>query len=371
MKKRAIVIFSGFNQRAVIAFLRVVSRNNVPFGIIAKSDSDSILLTQYKKDVISIREFVSLDLKDLLHNIDIVKQKLKVNELIIAPSTEALNRFILKNRLIFSQANCLIPLVKENLYNQISDKYTFSRLCEKNRIKVPMEINNLHNTSLPFVAKPKSYYSKNTKDTLSPVIINSEKQKSDFIEKYCVSEFYFQEFIGGKSKYLLYYFHSDGSVYKFSQENLIQQPNGKSMVAAISSDFHVTSESTKYEKLFNDIEFTGFVMIEVKGDNFMIEANPRFWGPSQLFVDAKVNLFEAFLHDYNFITNKPPLVDSTLKDVIYFWYGGIIQTLVNNSKLDFHNYDAENLVQNYPSLLSSDIYRRKDTYEIFKKEINI
>ena len=87
--------------------------------------------------------------------------------------------------------------------------------------------------------------------------------------------------------------------------------------------FHLTSESTKYEKLFKEIKFTGFVMTEIKGDNFMIEANPRFWGPSQLFVDAKVNLFEAFLHDYNFISNKPPLVVSALKDVIYFWYGGI------------------------------------------------
>ena len=100
-----------------------------------------------------------------------------------------------------------------------------------------MEINNLSNANIPFVAKPKTYYSKNTKDTLSPVIINTEKQKSDFIEEYCVNEFYFQEFIGGKSKYLLYYFHGDGSIYKYSQENLIQQPNGKSMVAAISSDF--------------------------------------------------------------------------------------------------------------------------------------
>ena len=37
----------------------------------------------------------------------------------------------------------------------------------------------------------------------------------------------------------------------------------------------------------------------------MIEANPRFWGPSQLFVDAGFNLFESFLFDYNIIETLP------------------------------------------------------------------
>ena len=47
-------------------------------------------------------------------------------------------------------------------------------------------------------------------------------------------------------------------------------------------------------------------MVEVKhlsNKNYMIEANPRFWGPSQLFVDAGINLFEAFLVD-NGLLNK-------------------------------------------------------------------
>lgn len=369
MQKKAIVIFSGFNQRAVIAFLRVLSANNVSFGIIAKSVSDTIFLSKYKKNVLYVRKTVSASINDILDGLQITKRKLNADKLIIAPSTEYLNRFILKNRPQFEAINCFIPLVKESLYKHISDKYSFSRLCEANGIKVPSEYADICDIQLPFVAKPKQYYSKSTNATLSPVIIQTKKQKLDFINQYCVEDFYFQAFIEGKSRYLLYYFDNNHSVYKFSQENLIQQADGKSMVAAVSSDFHFSDESTKYERLFKKIKFTGFVMVEEKGEGYMIEANPRFWGPSQLFVDANSKLFEAFLYDYNFVSNKPPFVVETQKNILYFWFGGIIKNLCEGKDLEFHNYNSDLLIEKYPTFISSDIYMREDTYEIFKEEL--
>ncbi len=371
MHKKALIIFSGFNQRAVIALLRTLSKHNILFGIIAVSEDDNIFLTDYKKHIVYTRKSVPLVFDDLLLSLQTAKKELCAEEVVIIPSTEALVRFVLENRMEFEKINATIPLVDKAVYNQISDKFSFSRVCKENGIKLPIEYSSLKETKFPFVAKPKTYYSGTSKKTLAPIIIYNQEQKASFIKCHHDNDFYYQAFVEGKSRYLLYYFHSDGSTYKFSQENLVQQPGGKSIVAAVSSDFHFSEESMKYEKLFSKINFSGFAMIEVIGDNYMIESNPRLWGPSQLFVDAKANLFEAFLHDIGLISEKPSHNIDTNNEVLYFWHGGIIKTAVNNQKLDFHNYNSIKLAENYHDFIASDIFRRADTYKMFTEEVNL
>jgi hypothetical protein len=150
---------------------------------------------------------------------------------------------------------------------------------------------------------------------------------------------------------------------------LIQQPEGKSIVAAVSSDLHDSTEALKYEKLFKSINFHGLVMVEVRGvdnDFYMIEANPRFWGPSQLFVDAGMNLFEAFLNDYD-VLEKINL-QARKKETKYFWFGGYLSVLYKNDSLVYYNYCPTQLAFDLISWISSDIYRREDTIELFKNE---
>ena len=99
----------------------------------------------------------------------------------------------------------------------------------------------------------------------------------------------------------------------------------------------------------------------------MIEANPRFWGPSQLFVDAGINFFEVFLNDYGIIESIPKF--ENIKDSTrYFWFGGLINTIKNNMNLTYYNI-SENSFLNYIHIwLKNDIYKRDDTIEIFRKE---
>ena len=59
-------------------------------------------------------------------------------------------------------------------------------------------------------------------------------------------------------------FTKNGESFKLSQKNLIQQPEGKSIIAGITSDFHLTNESFLYEKLLLKLNFFGLIMIEVK-----------------------------------------------------------------------------------------------------------
>ena len=368
--KKCILVFSGFNQRAVIAFLRTMESHNLCYAIIAKSLEDDIFLTDYKKNVLAIRNSVPLVLEDLLSTIKEVKEKQLADEYIIAPTTEALNRFLLEHREHFEMNGCKIPLVEKDLYELVSDKYSFGNLCLEKQILIPTEIDFNKNILLPVVAKPKKYYSKCTNEILSPVIIKEPYQLKSFIKNKNVEDYYFQEFIDGRSFYLLYYFSRNGNIYKFSQENLIQQPGGKSIIAAMSSDFHYTQESEKYEKLFKSIKFFGLVMVEVrqKNDkNYMIEANPRFWGPSQLFVDAGINLFEVFLY-YVGMLNQLPKCQEPSDIIRYFWFGGVVDVYKKGFELIYYQNEKNDLMNSLPTWLQSDVYRRPDTISIFKKE---
>ncbi|MBS4174154.1 hypothetical protein [Bacillus sp. FJAT-49736] len=370
--KKLILVFSGYNQRAIIAFLRTLEYKKIDYAIIAKDKHDEIFLTDYSDHVFAIRKSIPLILDDLLMSINKVRQKYKEHEFIIAPTTEALNRFLLENKEEFEQAGCTIPLVNKELYEKISDKYSFGNICRDYLIDTPYEIDIEQNISFPIVAKPKQYFSSIKNKVFSPIILNDANDFDLFKSKYPIDDFYYQEFIRGKSIYLLYYFHRDGTIYKFSQENLMQQPKGKSMLAAVSSNFHNSLESEKFERLFKDLNYFGLVMVEMKQyeeKNYMIEANPRFWGPSQFFVDAGINFFETFLHDFGILETinlpKKP-INSSVK---YFWFGGLSEALTNYHELVYHAYTENELLQTLHEWMKYDIYRRIDTKSIFVKEL--
>lgn len=150
----------------------------------------------------------------------------------------------------------------------------------------------------------------------------------------------------------------------------MQQPGGKSVIAGVSSDFHNDQESGKYEKLFRSIGFSGLVMVEIKKQDslhYMIEANPRFWGPSQLFVDAGVNLFESFLFDNDIISLQPNFAVSP-KEIRYFWLGGMAG-LPDGSKVAYHSYSKEMFESEHNDWMAAEVYNREDTKDLFKQEI--
>jgi predicted ATP-grasp superfamily ATP-dependent carboligase len=368
---RSVLVFSGFNQRAVIAFLRTLEKRQVSYSIIAASPDDTIFMTDYKDKVGAIRQRTDLNLADIKASILKLKGRTPSQEFLIAPSTEALNRFVLDHKSEFEKVGCQTPLVDKNLYETISDKLKFGDLCRQNGILVPEEFESVKAATIPFVAKPKTYFSHNNQ-THSPVLIFNSDELMKFEQTYDIKDFYFQEYIGGESLYLLYYFYKNGEIEKFAETNLIQQPGGKSIVAAITSDFYKNEISGVFENLFKSLNFHGLVMIEIKqynNKNYMIEANPRFWGPSQLFVDAGVNLFEAFLYDNQIISEKPGayIIDTSVK---YFWHGGLVQAQKSNKPATYYNYSQEQYNSSQADWLSADIYKREDTIKLYEAELS-
>ena len=364
-----ILIFSGYNQRAVIAFLRTLKNNKISsYGIIASSGADTILKTEYASKVIYIRKNKQLSLKEICMVIDAQRRTKNIDNFFIVPSTEALNRFLLEYRQVLEKYECIIPLVEKKLYESISDKETFCEVCKEYDLCVPELTKFGVKYKNPIVAKPKKYFASDGK-VYSPIIIKNEKDFKEFRDICNQSDFMYQEYINGESYYLLYYFTRDGKAYRFSQKNYMQQNGGKSILAAVSDDLHLRSNIVdKYEKMFLKIGFYGFVMVEVreqKDKYTMIEANPRFWGPSQLFCDAGYNLFEFFLQEYGF------LQEISLKTVNYqekyFWSGGLTNSSFEEEYMWFGN-GKEVVEKNIAAYFEKDIYKRQDTIDLYYAE---
>ena len=363
MRKNGVIIFSGYNQRAVIAFCRRAYLYNISIAIVAKSNNDPILKSDYAKNVIFTRENPNLTISLFAEISQIVDFKQKI----ILPSTEALNRYVIKNECELKKYNYQVPLVNETLYTQISDKSLFVNVCKLNNINVPEEYPYEEILYKKCVAKPKLYNSNNSSN-LRQYLLSHKNQWDNFLDDENPNDFFFQEYINGKSFYLLYYISRTNQDVIFSQENLLQQGNGGSIILAKSSNIHNNQIAINYLSLFKKLKFFGLVMVEVKQFNnqfYMIEANPRLWGPSQLFLDSGVPIFEQFLIECGF---QLDFQEKPFKSSYYFWSGGLVQNSKQNLNLAYHSFSPKDFIENYPSFIGSEIYNRIDTTQIFINE---
>lgn len=373
MKNNVVLIFSGYNNRGVIAFCRFCINQNISFFIVSSGSKDPIYLTDYKHKVIYKREENKFIIEQFRLYKEIISQKISFESIVILPSTEFLNRFLLKNKFLMENQGFTVPICRKDLYEQISDKYSFGKLCMNYDIKIPKEYNFPKKSHIPFVAKPKTYFTDKEKVNSKPILILDEKDYVKLKQRNDLDHFFYQDFVEGKSIYLLYYFKKDGGYKVFSQENLIQQDQGRSIIAARSTDYHEQLKVVEnFTKLFLDFKYIGLLMIELKVGkerSFMIEANPRIWGPSQLILDSNMGLFHAFAYDFDLIQNqRDEKMLEYKKDIFYFWSGGLKQDLYNNKSIVFHNYSKDMFLGNYHNLHSNDIYSKSDTFQLFIHE---
>jgi predicted ATP-grasp superfamily ATP-dependent carboligase len=376
MESPIFIVFSGYNPRAVIAFLRGASRAGAEIAVLAAGANDEVFRTAYAPLVRLVRASRELQLESVMGDLIKIREMYKGRQLIIAPSTEALNRFLLKHRRVVEEAGFTLPLVDEKTYLAISDKQSFAVLCRNNGLDVPIEYASTEELRFPCVAKPVTYQNREGR-YLNPVILHASRDWGDFLKNHDAKDFFFQEFVRGSSHYLLYYFPEHGKAYRFSQHNLLQQAGGKSIVAAVPDATYAMPVADRYEELFQNLGFRGFVMVELRNTAdhrwVMIEANPRFWGPSQLFLDSGCDFFVAFLSDWfpEFFprpTGAFPLPDvyekpSSPPTGAYFWRRGIgdRNSVVALSPLAPRPED-------YPHWSLADIYNKPDTIELYQSE---
>ncbi len=369
MKRTGIVALSGYNPRAIITFCRFAKKSNLDVHLFAKNRQDSIFKTEYSSWVYVTRSDVTLTLSWLIKQLSQVRIDYQYDNILILPSTEFLNRFILRYRDELEANNIIIPLAAREVYKQVSDKQSFGQLCESRGLKVPQVLPKSHN-QFPFVAKPIKY---SLTQPLKPHLIFNKSEYDHFLENEDHEKYYFQDFITGNSLYLLYYVSNRNMDVLFSQENLIQQADGGSIICATSSDIHHLPIANDYLNLFKAIDFYGLVMVEIreyKNEYYMIEANPRFWGPMQLALDSGLPFFEHFIKECGITTPPSHENHRANRQISYLWSGGIAADQALDRSVVFHNYSPREFIDHYAILMQSDIYLRDDTLQLFKSELN-
>ncbi len=369
---RSVLIFSGYNERGIIAFCRFCKKANIPFAVVAASSNDKILLSSYSQNVIETRFTSKLTLDAFRRYREYFAKTFSPDETIVLPSTEFLNHFLLEERNSLESMGYVIPLCSMSLYQAISDKYSFYLLCRNRGILTPQELSISH-CKPPCVVKPKTYFAQDKK-TVNPktTVISNFEELQKCRRTIDTQNTFIQEFVEGKSVYLLFYFGKDRTYSIYSQENFMQQYNGRSIIAAEAAQFHEHSEVQKFTDLFLDMHFTGLVMVEtrLKGEKFyMIEANPLIWGPSQLINDANMDLFHRFAVDFGLVNEDRSLLFDYQPKTRYFWLGGILEDLSSGNMITFHNYDRERFFDEYALWLQREVYFREDTVNVFLEEL--
>ena len=362
-QKRSIIVFSGYNFRAVIALCRQMNRMKISFGVIALDKGDPIFSTSYKDKVLAVRSSESLEMNELFPLILEVKQKLGMNKSVILPTSEFLNHFLIKNSQLLRKNGIGIPLPGEEKYKLISNKESFMKLCEKNGLVIPPEVAPSRE-NLPMVFKPRVniYEGK----SLYPALIFDEESLDSFKRHHDQSLYNCQKYIDGKSFYLLYHVKR-GKYLCEIQENLLQQSDGKSILWARRKTGIKPEISQKYGDLLVDLKFNGLVMIEVKeldGTDYLIEANPRPWGPMQLMLNTP--LITNYLRYLSGLKNSKVLEKCSYS---YIWLGGIIEELLARKKLSWYTKEKFERIKIFKSMIFNDVYLKMDSIAYFFKEL--
>ncbi|GHU19796.1 hypothetical protein FACS189475_07660 [Betaproteobacteria bacterium] len=352
-----LIFLSNYNMRAVITLLRLCDKYDVAVWIVADGEDDPIFLTRYASNVVAIRK--PRDVGDFIDILRSLQKKFAENPAFVAPTSEYLNRYLLQNKEMLRQWNIHVPLPRQELYDSVSDKLMFHGLCKKFGLCVP-DIFDVENIIFPCYAKPVSYYGYMGK----PVLLNSKEELSKLHLSHPQANWFYQKQIEGESYYLLYYFSKKGNVIKFSQKNIAQQKGGRSILAACNADLHLTSISDEYEKMFRTIGYSGPVMVEIRKNEqgmFMIEANPRPWGPSQFTVDARIPIFGSFISDMGYDVCLDERV--TDDECYYFWENGFDGSMDN---ADYFSVSQNAIAGNLEKWRKYDIFNRDDTRALYQ-----
>jgi len=370
--EKSFLVFSGGNDRAIIGFLRALRLCGKRAHVIARTKDDRILRSGFRRDVKWVRPTHDLSLEIFSESVRRARADAGEAMLVVLPSTEYFNTFLLCHRREIEEMGCQIPLVQASLYAQLTEKRSAADFFSTAGLAVPHEISVPETCKPPVVAKPLRNVSA-AGQSLYPHLLHTRAELEAFFATRDAKDYFFQEYVRGDSLYLLFHLsRTEGHDFTWSQHNLLQQPDGKSMLLAEPSDFHGSETAARLVRALRNAGFHGLGMVEViraADRDVFIEMNPRIWGPVQFCLDQQRPLLQAFigeaLHDdpRRFADSRP-----RLRRKRYFWLGGLLETLRAGKRPAWHTASRA-LFPVILRNLASDVYLRKDSWRCFLHDV--
>lgn len=369
---KTFLVFSGGNDRAVLGFLRALRLCGERARIVARTPQDRILRTLYRRDVKWIRPGHELSLDIFSDCIRRVRAATGDGALVVLPSTEYFNTFLLRHRREIEAMRCEIPLVDAALYARLTGKLSATAFFASAGLAIPREAPVSDGIELPVVAKPRRNVSA-TGQSLYPHLLENRGQLETFRRACDAGDYFFQEYVRGDSLYLLFYLSRTGRHdFLWSQRNLLQQPDGKSMLLADRSNFHRSEVAERIVRALRDADFHGIGMVEIirtPGRDVFIEMNPRIWGPVQFCLDQRQPLVQAFIGEA--LTGDPlhyAGARTARSRKRYFWLGGVLETLRSGRQPVWHT-PRQRLLPAVLRNLACDVYLRSDSWRCFLHDL--
>lgn len=352
---KAALIFSGYNQRAVIALCRYLTGIKQLFIIISANENDPIYKTDYRENVV-------LERSDNLLTFDLFREISGCygRPLVYLPTSEFLNSFVLNNVESLDSINIQTGMPHKSIYYEITNKWSCQRIINKlSSIKL-IKSQSLDKVKAPCVIKP--YENVHEGKVLYPFICLNDDNLKKVRNSILYKNYFAQQYIDGQSYYYCAYISRYGDSYGYWQANFLQQPDGKSIVFAKLCE-NPGIDTTPLTKAISELGYFGPMMIEfIRNDNgfYFIEINPRFWGPLQLCVDAFPKLLDRYMFEWFDKTIKGHAKASS---GFYSWYYGL-----KSATSAVKRYPELESIKNSDQLmLDADIYSRPDTIELSLK----
>jgi hypothetical protein len=344
----AFLLFSGHNDRAVVALCRYFSAAGLDFVIASAGQGDAIHKTAYANRVVfeRIDRVVSVSLLAEL-------ARSAGRPLVYCPTTEFINDFVLRHRAELETAGLRIGLPPREVYEALTGKLSSQRLmAQVPGLRMPMSM-PVSEARAPCVLKPK--LNTDGKRVLYPLLCRTAEVLDDALGTIDPALWFAQEWVSGQSHYWCAYLARDGRVAGFWQQNLMQQPGGKSIVLARVCRNPGLDEAALVTQL-RAAGYHGPLMIEVIANErglHYIEINPRFWGPLQLALDACPELLHLYAEDEGIA----PAVRLAQREgaALYAWHHGACQPGVVVHPAAASLADREALLREH------DVYARPDT----------
>jgi hypothetical protein len=313
------LLFSGHNDRAVVALCRFFSQAGLPFVIVAAGPQDAIHRTAWAGHVI----FNRLDavvtvawLRDLAAGCE--------GGLIYCPTTEFINHFVLAHRAELVDGGWHIGLPQQAIYEQLTGKRSSQDLmmtvCDE--LCLPQTLPR-DRWQAPCVLKP--HENVRGGRVLYPWLCRTPAELDAALTRIEPDAYFAQAFIVGQSHYLCAYLSREGQVASFWQQNLMQQPGGKSIVLARPCANPGLDEARLFAGL-HERGYHGAFMLELivsEGRLYYIEVNPRFWGPLQLALDVCPDILRLFARDQGWESPAQPA--QSPDEAVYAWSFGASQ----------------------------------------------
>lgn len=321
--EKIFLVPSGYNFRAVLAFCRALEQAGHTPAIVACTAEDPVFRTRFARTVVFTRKGRSLEVGDFAAAAAAARGESGAARCVLAPASEYFVRWALRHREALAVAGCELPLPDEAAYLRVTDKASFTAFCRARGLPVPGELGAP--TSLPCVAKPRWNVAPDGR-SLYPWLLRTPEDRAKFAAGARAGDFFFQEWIEGRSFYLHFHLPREGSATVYSQENLAQQPGGKSVLLARSALLHATPEAVRWEAALRAAGFHGVVMLELRqrrGEYVLIEANPRLWGPLQLCVDGCPALLRGYIEAHVGVSPSARPARAPRSGVTYLWSGGL------------------------------------------------